>query len=224
MRGHRHASPAPNVLSVEGEDGTTSVGFEHCIIAAGSSPTVLPGLPEDDPRLMDSTGALELADVPERLLVIGGGIIGLEMATVYDALGSKVTVVELLDALIPGCDTDLVKPLQKRIEKRYEAIRLGTKVAGVEALDDGLRVTLRGRRRAGAGDLRPHPARGRPAPQRRRARRRRRRASTVDERGFIRVDAPDAHQRRRTSSRSATSSASRCSRTRRRTRARSPPR
>jgi len=121
-----------NVLAVEGEGGTTSIGFKSCIIAAGSSPTVLPGMPEDDPRLMDSTGALELADIPERLLVIGGGIIGLEMATVYDALGSKVSVVELLDALIPGCDKDLVKPLQKRIEKRYEAIRLGTKVAGLE--------------------------------------------------------------------------------------------
>jgi dihydrolipoyl dehydrogenase len=135
---------SPNLLSVEGEDGTTSVGFKHCIIAAGSSPTVLPGMPEDDPRLMDSTGALELADIPERLLVIGGGIIGLEMATVYDALGSKVSVVELLDALIPGCDKDLVKPLQKRIEKRYEAIRLGTKVEGVEATDDGLKVSFGG--------------------------------------------------------------------------------
>jgi dihydrolipoamide dehydrogenase len=135
---------SPNLLSVEGEDGTTTIGFKHCIIAAGSSPTMLPGMPEDDPRLMDSTGALELADIPERLLVIGGGIIGLEMATVYDALGSKVTVVELLDSLIAGCDKDLVKPLQKRIEKRYEAIRLGTKVEGVEALDDGLRVSFDG--------------------------------------------------------------------------------
>jgi dihydrolipoamide dehydrogenase len=135
---------SPNVLAVEGEGRTTSIGFKHCIIAAGSSPTVLQGMPEDDARLMDSTGALELADVPERLLVIGGGIIGLEMATVYDALGSKVTVVELLDSLIAGCDNDLVKPLQERIEKRYEAIRLGTKVAGVEALDDGLRVSFEG--------------------------------------------------------------------------------
>jgi dihydrolipoamide dehydrogenase len=135
---------SPNLLSVEGEDGTTTIGFKHCIIAAGSSPTVLPGMPEDDPRLMDSTGALELADIPERLLVIGGGIIGLEMATVYDALGSRVTVVELLDTLIAGCDKDLVKPLQKRIEKRYEAIRLGTKVEGVEAGDDGLQVSFEG--------------------------------------------------------------------------------
>ena len=140
----RRTFASPNVLTVEGGDGTTAVGFEHCIIAAGSSATQLPGLPYDDPRLIDSTGALELADVPERLLVIGGGIIGLEMATVYDALGSKVTVVELLDALIPGCDKDLVRPLQKRIEKRYEAIHLKTKVTAIEATDEGLRATFEG--------------------------------------------------------------------------------
>ena len=176
---------SPNLLSVEGEDGTKTIGFKHCIIAAGSSPTVLPGMPEDDPRLMDSTGALELADIPERLLVIGGGIIGLEMATVYDALGSKVTVVELLDSLIAGCDKDLVKPLQKRIEKRYEAIRLGTKVEGVEATDDGLKVSFEGD--GEPRDLRPHPARGRPAPQRRQARRGRG-GRHGRRRGFIRVD------------------------------------
>ena len=107
---------------------TTTVGFEHCIIAAGSSPARCPVLPDDDRASWTRTGALELEDVPERLLVIGGGIIGLEMATVYDALGSEVTVVELIDQLIPGCDPDLVKPLQKRIEERYEAIHLGTKV------------------------------------------------------------------------------------------------
>ena len=145
-------------------------------------------MPEDDPRLMDSTGALELADIPERLLVIGGGIIGLEMATVYDALGSKVTVVELLDSLIAGCDKDLVKPLQKRIEKRYEAIRLGTKVDGRRGDRRRAEGQLRGRRRARARDLRPHPARGRPAPQRRASSARTRRASTVDDDGFIRVD------------------------------------
>jgi dihydrolipoamide dehydrogenase len=93
---------------------------------------------------MDSTGALELADVPGRLLVIGGGIIGLEMATVYDALGSEVTVVELMDALIPGCDKDLVRPLHKRIEGRYEAIHLKTKVTAIEASDEGLRATFEG--------------------------------------------------------------------------------
>ena len=135
---------SPNVISVEGPEGTTTVGFDSCIIAAGSSVARLPGFPYDDPRLIDSTGALELEDVPERLLVIGGGIIGLEMATVYDALGSEVTVVELLDALIPGCDPDLVRPLHKRIEGRYEAIHLKTKVSAVEATDDGLRVQFEG--------------------------------------------------------------------------------
>jgi dihydrolipoamide dehydrogenase len=98
----------------------------------------------DDPRVMDSTGALELADVPERLLVIGGGIIGLEMATVYEALGSQVTVVELLDGLVVGADRDLVRPLQRRIEKRYAAIHLKTKVTAVEAGEDGLTVTFEG--------------------------------------------------------------------------------
>src|SRR5690606_20071705 len=125
-------------LDVDG----TSVAFEHCIVAAGSEPAQLPGLPDDE-RIFDSTGALELPDVPERLLVIGGGIIGLEMATVYAALGSAVTVVELTDQLIPGCDPDLVKPLQKRISERYEAIHLGTKVAGVDA-GERLRVEFEG--------------------------------------------------------------------------------
>jgi dihydrolipoamide dehydrogenase len=134
----------PNMLTVAGKDGETTVSFDHAIVAAGSRPVQLPGIPVDDPRVMDSTGALDLADIPERLLVIGGGIIGLEMATVYDALGSKVTVVELADQLIPGCDPDLVKPLQKRIAGRYEAIHLKTKVAGVEASDEGLRVTFEG--------------------------------------------------------------------------------
>ena len=134
----------PNMISVEGDGGTTTVSFEHCIIAAGSSVAKLPGFPYDDPRVMDSTDALELAEVPGRMLVIGGGIIGLEMATVYDALGSQITVVELLDSLIPGCDTDLVRPLQKRIEKRYEGIHLKTKVVKVEATDDGLRVEFEG--------------------------------------------------------------------------------
>src|SRR3954469_18411470 len=105
----------PNVLTVD----DTTIGFEHAIIACGSSAIRPPGFP-DDPRIMDSTDALELEDVPERLLVVGGGIIGLEMATVYDALGSKVTVVELMDQLIPGADKDLVRPLQKRITGRYE--------------------------------------------------------------------------------------------------------
>ena len=213
---------SPNLLAVEGEDGTTTIGFKHCIIAAGSSPTVLPGMPEDDPRLMDSTGALELADIPERLLVIGGGIIGLEMATVYDALGSKVTVVELLDSLIAGCDTDLVKPLQKRIEKRYEAIRLGTKVEGVEARDDGLKVSFEG---DGAPSRRPSTAScsrsaGAPTARSSAPTRRASRSTTAASSASTARCAPTC----RTSSPSATSSASRCSRTRRRTRARSPPR
>jgi dihydrolipoamide dehydrogenase len=102
---------------------------------------MLPDLP-DDPRIIDSTGALSPSEVPKRLLVIGGGIIGLEMATVYDALGSKVTVVELLDQLIPECDPDLVKPLQKRISERYEAIRLETEVGSVKAQKAGLKVSF----------------------------------------------------------------------------------
>ena len=134
---------SPHHLTVESGDGeTTTVSFDHAIIAAGSQAVQLPGIPADDPRVWDSTGALELREIPERLLVIGGGIIGLEMATVYDALGSKVTVVELLDMLIPGADKDIVRPLQKRIEGRYEAIHLGVKVDGVEAKDDGLHVTF----------------------------------------------------------------------------------
>jgi dihydrolipoamide dehydrogenase len=133
-----------NVLEVQGPEGTTTVGFDHAIIAAGSSVARLPGLPDDDARLIDSTGALALEDVPDRLLIIGGGIIGLEMATVYDALGSAVTVVELLDALIPGADKDLVRPLQKRIQGRYEAIHLKTRVSSVQATDDGLRVSFEG--------------------------------------------------------------------------------
>ncbi len=129
----------PNTIAA----GDTVVAFEHCIIAAGSEAAWLPFLPDDE-RIVDSTGALEVPGIPERLLVIGGGIIGLEMATVYDALGSRVTVVELLDQLIPGCDADLVKVLHKRIEGRYEAIHLGTSVEAVEATAGGLKVTFGG--------------------------------------------------------------------------------
>jgi dihydrolipoamide dehydrogenase len=121
--------------------GDRTISFEHCVIAAGSSAATLPFLPEDA-RIFDSTGALELAEVPKRLLVIGGGIIGLELATVYDAVGSRVFVVELLDQLIPGCDADLVAPLQKRIAARYEAIHVGTEVVSVKALGSGLKVEL----------------------------------------------------------------------------------
>ena len=134
---------APRVLEVAGEEGTQRIGFDHCIIAAGSEPVRLPFLP-DDPRVMDSTAALEIQDIPQWLLVIGGGIIGLEMGCVYDALGSKVSVVELMDQLMPGADPDLVKPLEKRLRKRYEQILLGVKVQGVEALPEGLRVSFSG--------------------------------------------------------------------------------
>jgi dihydrolipoamide dehydrogenase len=130
---------SPQSIDVDG----TSIDFDHCIIAAGSRAAMLPGLPDDE-RIGHSTGALELPDIPERLLVIGGGIIGLELATVYEALGSAVSVVELTDQLIPGCDRDLVKPLHKRIEARYEAIMLSTRVASAEAGGDGIRVTFEG--------------------------------------------------------------------------------
>ena len=140
----------PNTIAVEDSTGSnrpegdspgrvTTVGFEHCIIAAGSEAASLPFLP-DDPRIVDSTGALEVEGIPERLLVIGGGIIGLEMATVYDALGSRVTVVELLDQLIPGADKDLIRVLEKRVKGRYEAIHLSTGVESGEAKDEGLVV------------------------------------------------------------------------------------
>ena len=136
---------SPTQIAVTAADGKiTRVAFDNCIIAAGSQVARIPGFPYDDKRLIDSTGALELRDVPKRLLVIGGGIIGLEMACVYDALGSKVTVVELADGLIPGADRDLVKPLHKRIEKRYEAIYLSTKVAKLEGKPEGLLATFEG--------------------------------------------------------------------------------
>ncbi|MCX6385826.1 MAG: dihydrolipoyl dehydrogenase [Solirubrobacterales bacterium] len=135
---------SPNTVEVISEEGAKSISFDNAIIAVGSSVAQIPGLPYDDPRLMDSTGALDLADLPGRLLVVGGGIIGLEMATVYDALGSTVTVVELMDQLMPGCDLDLVRPLQKRIAGRYEAIHLSTRVTEVKASKDGLLVTFDG--------------------------------------------------------------------------------
>ncbi len=131
----------PRVIAVETpEGGRRRIGFEHAIIAAGSKPVRLPDFPWDDPRVVDSTGALDISDVPRRLLVVGGGIIGLEMASVYDALGSRVTVVELLDELLAGCDRDLVRPLEKRIASRYHAIRLGTRITSVEAQRRGVKV------------------------------------------------------------------------------------
>jgi dihydrolipoamide dehydrogenase len=133
-----------HLIQVETASGMKIVSFEHCIIAAGSSVTRIPNFPYDDPRLIDSTGALNLVDIPKRMLIIGGGIIGLEMATVYDALGSSVSVVELMDQLIPGADADLVKPLHRRIQKRYEAIYLKTRVTHIEPREEGLRVTFAG--------------------------------------------------------------------------------
>ena len=132
-----------HALEIHTDDGSQVIGFQQCIIAAGSEPVMLPNLP-DDPGIIDSTGALELGDLPERMLVVGGGIIGLEMACVYDALGVKVSVVELLPALMTGCDKDLVRPLQKRIAKRYEDIMLGVSVSKMEAQDDGIRVSFEG--------------------------------------------------------------------------------
>src|SRR4051812_22187229 len=156
----------PNALDVDG----TEVAFSHCIIAAGSSAATLPAFPQDDPRVMDSTGALQIDPVPERLLVVGGGIIGLELATVYDALGAKVTAVELLDQLIPGADPDLVKRLHTRISKRYEAIHLGTDVTTLDT-DAFDRVLVAVGRRPNGASLDAGKA-----------------GVDVDERGFIRVD------------------------------------
>ena len=138
------AFSSPHTLTVATAEGSKTIAFKNAVIAAGSSVVKIPGFPYDDPRLIDSTGALELRQIPKRLLVIGGGIIGLEMACVYDALGSKVTVVEFADGLIPAADRDLIKPLQKRIEKRYEAIYLKTKLTQLQARSDGLLATFEG--------------------------------------------------------------------------------
>jgi len=134
-----------NAIRVTGEDGAVqTVTFDKCVIAAGSEPVQLPFIPHDDPRVMDSTGALELAEIPKRMLVLGGGIIGLEMATVYEALGAKITVVELMDGLMAGADPDLVKPWQKRMAPKFENIFLKTKVTNVTAMDTGLKVDFEG--------------------------------------------------------------------------------
>ena len=136
---------SPHTLAVHSAEGVKTIAFQHAIIAAGSRPVHLPFIPHDDPRVIDSTGALALADIPKRMLVIGGGIIGLEMAQVYDALGTKITIVELADSLIPGADKDIVQPLLKRIKKRYEAISLGAKVTAVQSTDAGLVVRFEGK-------------------------------------------------------------------------------
>ena len=135
---------SPHQIEVTMADKSIKViSFDSAIIAAGSQPTSIPGTP-DDPRIMDSTGALELKDIPKKLLIVGGGIIGLEMGTVYDALGSSVSVVELTDGLIQGCDRDIVRPLHKRMEKRFENIWLETKVTKIEAKKEGIMVHFEG--------------------------------------------------------------------------------
>ena len=136
---------ASHALEVKTSDGVKTITFDNCVIAAGSRVTKIPIFPNDDPRMMDSTDALDLADIPKNLLVIGGGIIGLEMATVYNALGAMVTVVELQNSLIPGTDQDIVKPLLKRIQEQYEAIYLNTKVINIKALKEGLKVSFEGK-------------------------------------------------------------------------------
>jgi dihydrolipoamide dehydrogenase len=176
-----------NRLEVERDSAREAVDFDQCIIAAGSEAALLPGLP-GDPRIIDSTGALELSALPERMLVVGGGIIGLEMATVYDALGVKVSVVELTKTLIPGCDRDLVRPLERRIAARYEAIMLGTRCVRLEASSRGITVHFEGDQAS------PKPqtyglvliAVGRSANGRKIAAEKA--GVEVDERGFIKVD------------------------------------
>ncbi|MBT0585550.1 dihydrolipoyl dehydrogenase [Alteromonas oceanisediminis] len=133
-----------NTLEVEGNDGKTTITFEHAIIAAGSEPVSLPFIPKDDERVIDSTGALEMADIPKKMLVLGGGIIGLEMGTVYNALGSEIDVVEFLDQLIPAADKDIVKVYTKTLKGKMN-VMVETKVTDVEAKDDGLYVTFEGK-------------------------------------------------------------------------------
>lgn len=133
-----------NTLEVEGKDGKTTITFDNAIIAAGSEPVSLPFIPNDDPRVIDSTGALEMADIPGKMLVLGGGIIGLEMGTVYKALGSDIDVVEFLDQLIPAADKDIIKIYQKYVKNKFN-VMLQTKVTAVEAKDDGLYVTFEGK-------------------------------------------------------------------------------
>jgi dihydrolipoamide dehydrogenase len=136
---------SPNRIGVETREGKVNVTFDHCIIACGSSPVKIPGFPHEDPRVMDSTDALEIRDIPGRLLIVGGGIIGLEMASVYSALGTEIEVVELQDQLMPGCDPDLVRAFEKVIKKRYGRILLETKVASMSAGSEGIKVVFDGK-------------------------------------------------------------------------------
>ncbi len=139
LRGSARLS-GPHTVELAGR----TVSFEHAILATGSRPIELPGLPRDDPRVMDSTRALALADVPDRLLVVGGGIIGLEMASVYEALGSRVTIVEREGQLVPSCDADLVRPLQRSLSGRCEAIHLSCTLAGLTPTSAGLEASFSG--------------------------------------------------------------------------------
>ncbi len=145
VRGYGRFVDAHHISVIDDEGNETLVRFDHAIIAAGSHPVKLPFIPYDDPRVMDSTDALELEVIPGRMLVIGGGIIGLEMAQVYASLGTDITIVELADTIIPGVDKDLTRPLLKLIKKRYQDIFLGSKVTQVVAKDDGLHVTFEGK-------------------------------------------------------------------------------
>lgn len=133
-----------NTLEVEGKDGKTTITFEHAIIAAGSEPVSLPFIPKDDDRIMDSTGALEMKDIPARMLILGGGIIGLEMGTVYHALGSQIDVVEFLDQLVPAADKDVMKVYMKTIKNKFHTM-LETKVTAVESKKDGVYVSFEGK-------------------------------------------------------------------------------
>ena len=136
---------APNRIGVDSRDGKVSVSFDQCIIACGSSPVRIPGFPHEDPRVIDSTGALEIDGIPDRMLVVGGGIIGLEMASVYSALGAKIDVVELQNQLMPGADPDLVRAFEKVVKKRYDKIMLETKVASMDAAAEGIKVVFDGK-------------------------------------------------------------------------------
>ncbi|WP_456377259.1 dihydrolipoyl dehydrogenase [Thiolapillus sp.] len=143
---------SPRTLMVEADGQQTLIEFNHCIIACGSSAVQIPGFPNEDPRLIGSTGALALESIPKKMLIIGGGIIGLEMATVYSGLGSSIDIVELQDSLIPGCDKDLVRPLQKRLEKKVNRILLNTSVEAVKPLKSGLKVSFAGGGKPGTTD------------------------------------------------------------------------
>jgi len=173
-------------VKINSGDGERRLTFKNAIVAVGSRSLELPGMPWGDPRLMDSTAALTLEEIPGRLLVVGGGIIGLEMACVYDALGSEVTVVELTPGLMPGCDADLVRPLERRIKKRYKAIHLETRVTGIDVADDALVAHFEGKHNGAEKFDRVLVAVGR-APNGKRVNAEAA-GLEVDERGFIAVD------------------------------------